>query len=167
MRPFSASFTNANSWLVIVMFDPRLIDRCEALRVARRMSPSQAEDLLQAALLRAWANREQYRSGVGMTARAWFYRLMRNVFISERRRAATEQAHASDLPSWGREVATEIQPMTEHDRMLARIAALPEPMRQVVQARVVGSSYDEIARELGIPVGTVMSRLFRARERLA
>lgn len=148
------------------MFDPTLIDRREALRVARRMSPNQAEDLLQAALLRAWANREQFRE-VGVTARAWFYRVMRNVFISERRRAATEQAHAADLPSYMREVATEIQPMTEHDRMLARIAALPEPMRQVVQARVVGSSYDEIAAELGIPVGTVMSRLFRARERLA
>lgn len=146
------------------MFDPALIDRQEALRVAYRMTRDRdrAEDLVQDALARAWANREQFRE-VGLTARAWFYRLMRNLYISQHRRRATETAHASDLPGWARETATTLDDHVDHDRLLIQINKLPEWARSVLTARSIGSSYQEIASDYHIPIGTVMSRLFRAR----
>lgn len=149
------------------MFDHRSIDRNEALRVAFRMVRDRdaAQDLVQAAMLRAWQNREQYREHAS-GARAWFYRLMRNVFISGQRRSRVEEQTVTDPPTWAadRTVTQSDEQSVNHIHIL--ISNLPETMRAVVDLRATGYDYASIARICKVPIGTVMSRLYRARERL-
>lgn len=145
------------------MFDPRLIDRQEALRVARRLTRDldRAEDLVQDALLRAIQNREQYRDLAGSgSARGWFYHLMRNVYISQQRRPRLDPTQA---PAWACDRAIAMDDAVDHDRIVNAIHNLPEWARSVLTARSIGQSYQEIADAYHVPIGTIMSRLFRAR----
>lgn len=145
-----------------------LVANGEVYRVARRLTKdrARAEDLVSEATVRALEHADKCKEGSNV--RAWFYTLMRNTFINGFRRGV--MASGKDLrnvATWACEGRTELQDNLAAQNIRERVLALPEGMASVVVMRADGASYDEIASELGIPVGTVMSRLFRARQELA
>ena len=130
-----------------------------------------ADDLVQDTLARAWDKRRLWRAGSDL--RAWLFTIMHNVHINQFSLRQRERAHisldADDGPTAGLEVRVRA---TQSDRIelnevFAQIGQLPVEQREVlILAAVEELRYDEIARLLGVPIGTVMSRLSRAREKL-
>lgn len=130
-----------------------------------------ADDLVQDTLARAWDKRRLWRAGSDL--RAWLFTIMHNLHVNQFSLRQRESAHTSldadDGPGAGWEVPVRA---TQSDRIevnevFAQIGRLPVEQREVlILAAVEELRYDEIARLLGVPVGTVMSRLSRAREKL-
>jgi len=146
----------------------------ELARAARRLSWSQADadDLLQEAVLRAWTFRRSFTPGTNF--RAWMHRILRNAGISRIRRHQRERealdrhrvehALGAELPR-----ADAIPELDDalSDEVLQALAALRPPFAETVHlVDVEGLSYEQAAARLGCPVGTVMSRLHRARRQL-
>lgn len=137
------------------------------LRLGRRFVGHDAEDLVQETLVRALAARHRYRAG--SNARAWLCRILCNLAITEQRRRRREErlrarVLAMTPPS---EPAAAPAPTVDDAAVRAALAALaPAERRILVLADVDELSYREIARALDCPIGTVMSRLHRARHRL-
>jgi RNA polymerase sigma-70 factor (ECF subfamily) len=130
-----------------------------------------AQDVVQDAVLRALRYFDGYRDG---DARAWLLTIVRNCCLTWQRR------HRGDrlVVPFADDVAERIRDPHEADTlaierseraMLERaVAALPTEFREVIVLREVeGLSYKEISEVVGVPMGTVMSRLARARKRLA
>lgn len=140
--------------------------RRRALRLTR--SRTRAEDLVQDATLRAL--RFEGRFVPGSSARAWMLKILDNTFLSERRRALLEQRvlgrAGSEPGAWPASSSVELTPGLTRGTERA-IGELGAPFAEVVRlVDIEGQSYAEAAELLGVPLGTVMSRLFRARGRL-
>ena len=122
-----------------------------------------ADDLVQDTLERAWAKLHLYRRGTDL--RAWLFTVMHNVYVNQLRAARPVAQLDEDMPELS-------QPGRESDGLELRdldlaIRRLPPDQREVLLLVVLEDmSYDEAAGTLGIPIGTVMSRLARAREKL-
>jgi len=124
-----------------------------------------ADDLVQETLLRALAREHRWRRGSNL--RAWLFTLMHNLFVSDyRRRRRSPVVVLDEPPEQGSHAdAGSDCSLRDVSRALER---LPPAWREVLLlVSIEGLSYEETARVLGIPVGTVMSRLHRARRRLA
>lgn len=129
----------------------------------------EAQDLVQDVLLRVRRGLPGYQPG---NLRGWLSRITTNAFLDDVRRKQRRPTTAlPDDPDWvlppslaaDEESARQSLP----DDLQAALAQLPAEFRiVVVLADLVGSSYDEIADRVGIPVGTVRSRLHRGRARL-
>ncbi|HKU39953.1 MAG TPA: sigma-70 family RNA polymerase sigma factor [Polyangiales bacterium] len=141
--------------------------RAVALRMSR--SSAEADDLVQETVLRAWRYWPRYTERD--SCRAWLQRILSNTFVSGRRRAARERVVLALAESAGRVD----QPLTAAnmderglDDVLAHgLASLGAEQRSVVWlVDVEDRSYREAAEQLGWPIGTVMSRLHRARGEL-
>ncbi len=145
-------------------------------RVALRLSgnPSDADDLVQETMLKAYRAWDQYEKGTN--AKAWLLTILRHAFINEYRRR-TRHPETVDLDKIEPyAVFPEVQDEDPQgaffdrivdDEVLRAIDQLPVAFREtLVLSDVEGMSYQEIAGILGIPVGTVKSRLFRARQLL-
>ncbi len=138
-----------------------------ALRIVR--SHDVADDIAQEAFVRAWRSLGQFE--LGRPFAPWICRIAANLAINHvRSPRAREQA----LPELHEETSRGPGPLEEVlDREATRVldealGALPAEQRAVLVLRVHEEmSYEEIARLLGVSSGTVMSRLYRARERLA
>jgi RNA polymerase sigma-70 factor, ECF subfamily len=146
-------------------------------RVARRLARDQteAEDLVQEAYARAFRSWRSYQPGTNL--RAWLLRIVHNLAIDQarRRRRAPEQEplEADDYYLYSRldqGVGAETPPTERlierlsQGPILAALAELPQNFRDVVvYVDLAGLSYQEAADVLGIPIGTVMSRLHRGR----
>jgi len=153
-------------------------------RFALRLSgnPDEAADLVQETFLRAYRAWDQYSAGT--RARSWLFTICRNLFLRGRERAGRHdrvvaQETAGDGPAGAPDAVNPLWSVdggdpegaffgTLVDETVTRaIDALPEDFRQaVVLSDVEGLSYAEIAEVLGVPVGTVKSRLFRGRRQL-
>jgi RNA polymerase sigma-70 factor (ECF subfamily) len=158
-------------------FDDEALPHLDALyRVALRLTgdPSQAEDLVQDTMLKAYRSWRQYRPGTN--AKGWLLTILRNTFINDYRRRKHEPI-AMDLEA--AEPHALYRSIQESDpegaffsqivdaKVLEAIDALPPEFREVlVLSDIEGMRYGEIAETLQIPVGTVKSRLFRARHQL-
>jgi RNA polymerase sigma-70 factor, ECF subfamily len=127
-----------------------------------------ADDLVQAACEKALRNMGQFREGTRMDS--WMYRIVQTLWIDDRRRAKVRGAQVdpgdAHLSDGGKSAS-----LPESRMMLAQaraaMADLPEPQRAVLSlVAIEGLSYKETADVLEIPIGTVMSRLSRARETL-
>ncbi len=146
-----------------------------ALRMAR--SPDDAQDLTQETLVRAYAAFDRFERGSNF--RAWLLRILTNAYISRCRRGQRvrfEPLEEAETPEF-RSVAGErpLRGEPEHALMAgvldeeieAALAGLSEGVRLVVLlVDVEGLPYEEAAAALGVPVGTVRSRLNRGREQL-
>jgi len=148
------------------------------LRLSR--SPQDAEDLVQETFLNAFRSLDRFEEGTNL--RAWLFRILNNAFISQYRRRkrrpsssiedVTEYYLYDHLVEGGAAPRTENPEQEVLDRIgdeavLRALEDLPVEFRQVeLLADVEGFSYREIADILNIPIGTVMSRLYRARRRL-
>jgi RNA polymerase sigma-70 factor, ECF subfamily len=130
------------------------------LRVARRLTldATAAEDLVQETMLLAWRGFAQFEPGTN--ARAWLFRILFNVFHGEGRKAARS---AQALPFRHR-VDPALQEAAEISEALSRLSL--EQRSVFLLAAVEGFTCREVAGILDLPIGTVMSRLSRARDEL-
>jgi RNA polymerase sigma-70 factor (ECF subfamily) len=143
----------------VVAYIPRLRRYARAL-VGERAA---ADDLVQDTLERALNKLHLWKRGTDL--RAWLFTVMHNVHVNQvrsRREYATLEGDALELPVRAtQEIGLEARDL---ERMLAR---LPVEQREVLLLVVLDEmSYEEAAGTLGVPIGTVMSRLARAREKL-
>ena len=154
---------------------PHLDDAFTLARYLMRDS-ADAEDAVQECFLRALRHFDSYR---GPAMKPWLLAILRNVCKAEfARRAgqpmpqenAQEELAADDPPLWQEpQPSPEAELIRRHDDETIRrlVAALPEPFRETIVLRDINDlSYRDIADVLGVPVGTVMSRLARARAML-
>ncbi len=142
------------------------------LRVAMTMTQQRAdaEDLVQETLLRAWRSIDTFD---GRHQRAWLLTIMRNAEINRHRRRRPEllvdpeSADKRDISAAAGSAEDIVVGRTFDAVVDAALAALPTKFRQVVLlVDVDGLTYAEAADALGVPEGTVMSRLHRARRRI-
>lgn len=145
-----------------------LLPRLRAFARSLARTPDAADDLVQATCERALRSIDQWTPGTRLDS--WMFRIMHNHWIDERRRPKLVVAVDDDrMP----DVAGEDGRRVADARLLlgdvgAAIDALPEDQRTVlVLACVEELSYRETAAVLDIPIGTVMSRLARARRAIA
>lgn len=134
-------------------------------RYSRSLSRSDAdgEDLLQDCVEKALTNKRQWR-GTGL--KSWAYTIMTNLY---RNRHRAEKRHPSESLDGHESIAgaETLSDTLENDRLHGALALLSPDMRAVLMlVTVEGYSYQEAAETLAIPLGTVMSRLSRARETL-
>ncbi|MBR0673760.1 sigma-70 family RNA polymerase sigma factor [Neoroseomonas soli] len=136
---------------------PRL--RVQALSLTR--SRADADDLVQAAVTNALAAQASFAPGTNFGA--WMYRILRNRFISDRRRAR-ETVDMDDAPS-----EAFARPANQEDSLALRelraeMMRLPADQRAaLVMVAVDGMSYEDVAKAMGCAVGTAKCRVFRAR----
>ncbi|MBX3190322.1 MAG: RNA polymerase sigma factor [Labilithrix sp.] len=134
--------------------------------------PTTAEDIVQDTIERALKFASQYERGTNL--RAWVYQILFSVFVTRYRRTRREKnalrALASDPCAWttperfsSPEAGADLSPTAK-----GKLEALPETFRAVLKLVDLDElTYREAATELGVPVGTVMSRLHRGRKMLA
>lgn len=147
-----------------------LIPRLRRYARALTHSGEAGDDLVQDTLERAWSRRERWQEGSDL--RAWLFSVMHNVFVSGLRRQRPASPLDPDLASGGESVAGVVMQDTADARVVrseihAALLALSDEQREAVL--LVGLeqlSYAEAAVALGVPIGTVMSRLSRGRARL-
>lgn len=124
-----------------------------------------ADDLVQDTLERACDRWQLWKAGSDL--RAWLFTLMHNLFIDGARRAKRQAGQRIDIDDAAPELAAPAgatEQVLDLQRCLQR---LPEEQREVLLLVTLQDlSYEEVARVTGTPVGTVMSRLSRARSRL-
>jgi RNA polymerase sigma-70 factor (ECF subfamily) len=160
-------------------FEAELLPHLDALhRTATRLtrSTSDADDLVQDAVLKAYRFFDGYEPGTNF--RAWLFKVLTNVYFSKYRRAALDSQMRAlgdgDPISDGWMSSATMASHREPERLaekallegavLRALDELPEDFRAVlVLADVEGLTYREIADAVGCPIGTVMSRLHRAR----
>ncbi|HWD22308.1 MAG TPA: sigma-70 family RNA polymerase sigma factor [Burkholderiales bacterium] len=144
----------------------RLVDLIPRLRrYARALvgDRAAADDLVQDTLERAWAKLHLYRQGTDL--RAWLFTVMHNVHVNRVRATRPMETLEDEMPELAQRPA-------QGDGLLVRdldraIARLPADQRAVLLLVTLEEmSYEDVARALAIPIGTVMSRLSRAREKL-
>jgi RNA polymerase sigma-70 factor (ECF subfamily) len=139
-----------------------------ALKLAR--ARDEAEDLVSDTLLRAFERWEQYHLGTNI--RAWLFTILYHVFVSRRRRINMREVQPTEeQEGWSLfEAVGEVDPEGRFydsfldDEITRAIDALPDEYRSaVVLSDIHELRYAEIASILGVPEGTVKSRLFRGR----
>ena len=123
-----------------------------------------ADDLVQDTLARAWEKRRLWQAGSDL--RAWLFTIMHNVYVNQfslrQREYAQASLDAAEGPVAGWEIPVRATPSdrVELSEVLEQIGRLPVPQREVlILAAVEELRYDEISAVLGVPIGTVMSRL--------
>lgn len=138
-------------------------------RYANRLThqPAQAQDLVQETYQRALESRGRFQPGTNL--RSWLFCIMRNLHCDhlrrDRRQAVSPEQDVDDLPDKPVDAGIWDQ-LTEADVELA-LASLPAQPRQALLLHgLEGKSYAQIAEQLEIPIGTVGTRLLRARRRL-
>jgi RNA polymerase sigma-70 factor (ECF subfamily) len=146
-----------------------LIPRLRRFAYALAGSKDEGDDLVQAACERALARLDQFAPGTRLDS--WMFRIVQTIWLDRGRRRRTR----------GAEIDPELVALSDHgvaarraeDRLTlaavrSAVAALPEEQRSVIALVAIdGRSYREAADALGVPIGTVMSRLARARAKLA
>ena len=148
-----------------------------ACRLTR--NPTEAEDLVQAALVKAMRARDQFQPGTNL--KAWLFRILTNTFINKYRRGGLERSvlegpdadpladgwvSASTMRQLRDPEQIALLPIIEGEVRKALDALPPEFRLAVVLCDVEEFSYEEIADIMGCPIGTVMSRLHRGRKLL-
>jgi len=143
-----------------------LIPRLRRYARALTGNVDQAEDLVQDCVERAWGRLHLWQRGSNM--QAWLFTIMHNLHVNSRRRASN-RPDVVTMPDW--EIGGGVQPIQEHvvefHSVIAALYRLPLEQREVLLlVGLEGFAYREVAEVLGLPIGTVMSRLARGRERL-
>lgn len=143
-----------------------LIELPRLRRYARAMVSERAaaDDLVQDTLEKAWSRVSQWRAGSDL--RAWLFSIMHNLRVDQLRRPGLSTSPMDDEYVDPPTRATQTDRL-EVQNLESALARLPEEQREVLLLVALEEmSYQEVASTLGIPIGTVMSRLSRGRERL-
>jgi RNA polymerase sigma-70 factor (ECF subfamily) len=146
-----------------------MVPRLRRFAYAITGNRDEGDDLVQAACIKALLRLDQYESGTRLDS--WMFRIIRNIHIDavrkrnrEGRRADSDEIdHVED----GRQGVRQVDDRLLLDRVRQGIAALPVDQRTIVTlVGIEGYTYKEAAEILDTPIGTVMSRLSRARAQL-
>ena len=151
-----------------VEWHTRLLDLLPNLRAFANSlckDPDYADDLVQQTLLKAWKGRHSFHEGSNL--KAWLFAILRNTFLTELRKRKYETEDPDEelqgsLTSRGGQQAH--MDMLDFERALAK---LPQEQREVlILVGAEGVSYDDAALICGCAIGTIKSRMNRAREKL-
>lgn len=153
------------------MPDPRdeLVDHLPAMRafaMSLTRNSATADDMVQDTLVKAWTNIGKFEAGTNL--RAWLFTILRNTYYSSRRKARREVADVDGV------FTESLSQKPDHDGRLqmadfqAAFAQLPDEQREaLILVGASGFAYEEAAEMCGVAVGTIKSRVNRARARLA
>ena len=131
---------------------------------------AEAEDLVQETYAKALRGFSSFRAGTNF--RAWMYRILRNSFLSSRTGLRTmvpidEEVDENSLPAENKTPESILLVRSDREMVQQALTELSVPFREILLlCEVEEMSYEEIAQTLTIPMGTVMSRLSRARKAL-
>jgi len=146
-----------------------LLPRLRRFGLATCQDAAEADDLVQAAVEKALRSRSQWQPGTRLDS--WMYRIMQNLWIDQQRarklRGTVDDPdlleQLPDDTDWDRSMEAQMT----LDRVMTVMRTLPDAMRRVLALVTIdGLSYQEAATSLEVPIGTVMSRLARARAEL-
>lgn len=145
-----------------------LVEMLPALRAFARTfhrNRDEADDLVQETLTKGLANLYQFQPGTSM--KSWLFTIMRNTFYTRAKHSQRESPGAAECVS-GRPAGNQTQEWSARGREIAEaIQRLPLEQREIlILVGVLGQSYEESAKICGCAIGTVKSRLNRARLRL-
>lgn len=144
----------------------------ELLRFAFKLTADreEANDLLQETSLKALDNEDKYTPETNF--KGWIYTIMRNIFINNYRRVVREQTFVDQTEnlyhlSTPRDEAQDYTESAYDLKEMRRIVnSLPHEYKVPFSMHVAGFKYREIAEKLGLPIGTVKSRIFFTRQKL-
>ncbi|MFO0934737.1 MAG: sigma-70 family RNA polymerase sigma factor [Planctomycetota bacterium] len=144
---------------------------CYAFALSLTRDATDAEDLVQETFLRAQRSFDQFEPGTH--AKAWLFTILRRLHIDRHRRMKVRPSYQPEeemevlAVARTEEPAASLPPGVEPGDVLAALDEVPDPFRLAVRLRDIdGFPYQEIGRILGVPPGTVMSRIHRGRESL-
>ena len=157
-----------------------LLDRLYAMALHLVREPARADDMVQETYLRAWQNFDRFELGTHF--KAWIFQILTYLFLNDRRSAQRREAsvdftehdiiEAPENPDGGIRVEPvkdweALYPALVDDALKHALDRLGQEQRTVFLLVTLGElSYQETAEILKLPIGTVMSRLFRARKQL-
>lgn len=159
--PFPNTLSDADFRREIEQVLPQL----RAFAISLTRDRSEADDLVQDAMMKAWAARDRFQAGTNF--RAWCFVILRNLFMSERRRAkfkgAWDETSAARLLA---APASQEHPIHLNDLQRAMAALVASQREAILLVGAAGMSYEEAAQVMGVAVGTVKSRVARGRQAL-
>ena len=145
-----------------------LSDYIDGFALKYTRNKENAKDLAQETILRAFVNRDKFRTNTNL--KGWLKIMMRNIFINSIRKKSHQMInYDSESFKVINGEAYNVTPIDEimEGQIIAEIEALSDDFRVPFQMHLEGYKYKEIADQLEIPIGTVKSRVFQARKRLA
>lgn len=149
-------------------FKDLLLESIPALRAFARSlaySADKADDLVQETLMKAWNKQDSFQPGTNI--RAWLFTILRNEFYSQMRKRGREISDADGAISENMAVHPEQSGKLDLQDMKKALALLPDDQREaVILIGASGMSYEEAAEICGVAVGTIKSRVSRARTKL-
>jgi RNA polymerase sigma-70 factor (ECF subfamily) len=144
----------------------RAVPSLRAFAISLCGNVDRADDLVQETLLRAWANLSSFEPGTNMSA--WLFTILRNLFRSEYRKRRREVPDGDGTYAETLKTQPEQTSRVEFEEFRVALAKLPPDQREaLVLVGASGFSYEEAANICGCAVGTIKSRVNRARTRLA
>ena len=144
----------------------RAVPSLRAFAISLCGNVDRADDLVQETLLRAWANLNSFEPGTNMSA--WLFTILRNLFRSEYRKRRREVPDGDGTYAETLKTQPEQTSRVEFEEFRVALAKLPPDQREaLVLVGASGFSYEEAANICGCAVGTIKSRVNRARTRLA
>ncbi|MEE1113298.1 MAG: RNA polymerase sigma factor [Bacteroidales bacterium] len=133
-------------------------------------NPDEAKDLVQETFLKALLHKKAYKEGTNL--RAWLFTIMKNTFINNYRRNKKVQSVITkeDSTPWINNISGNVIYQADHNTKYTQIVmlinTLPEEQKIPFEMINQGYKYCEIAEKFNIPIGTVKSRIFLARQKL-
>ncbi len=154
---------------ISVDFRQKLIAAIPGLRafgMSLTARADRADDLVQETLMKAWKHHDSFDPETNM--RAWLYTILRNEFYTQLRKRKREVEDADGVYSAQVAVSGEQEGHLDMEDLRVALAKLPEDQREAVMLiGASGFSYEEAAEICGVAVGTIKSRVNRARKRLS
>lgn len=143
-----------------------LLPNLRAFAFSLTNDPTRVDDLVQDTFLRAWANISHFERGSNLGA--WLFTILRRAFYTEHRKRKREVEDPEGVHVARLKVPPEQEPALAMAELRSAVAHLPSSHREaLLLVGVEGMSYEEVATLQGIAVGTVKSRVNRARQQLA
>ena len=142
------------------------IPSLRAFAISLSNSPDRADDLVQDTIMRAWKNIDRFEPGTNLNA--WLFTILRNLFHSEYRKRRREVEDGDGSYAASLRVAPEQVAKLDFQDMRTALAKLSQDQREaLLLVGAEGLPYEEAARICGVAVGTIKSRVNRARIHLA
>lgn len=150
------------------MSSEKVIEMIPALRAFARIlcySPDDADDLVQETLTKAIANMDKFEPGTKL--KSWLFTIMRNTFNTNYRKSIREKPGMPPEIFERQAIAPDQEWSVRAQEVKAALLRLPEAQREILLIIILaGESYEKAAEICGCAIGTVKSRLYRARRRL-
>jgi RNA polymerase sigma-70 factor, ECF subfamily len=142
------------------------VPRLRAFAISFTGNRDRADDLVQDTLLRAWSNIDKFERGTNLEA--WLFTILRNQFHSEFRKRKHEVEDADGFYAARLKTRPDQQTHLDYEDFRTALTKLhPDHREALLLVGAQGMSYEEAAQVTGVPLGTIKSRVNRARSRLA